>query len=70
MKVIHIVEKFFNSGALSCMNQINKALQLSEFIKNQEIICVKNNSNKKNLIYLDIFLRTLRFLILQRYWII
>jgi len=47
MKVIHIVEKFFNSGALSCMNQINKALQLSEFIKNQEIICVKNNSNKK-----------------------
>lgn len=47
MKIIHVVEKFFNSGALSSLNQIYKSLQKSSFIKNQEVICLKFNSNKK-----------------------
>lgn len=47
MKIIHVVEKFFNSGALSSLNQIYEALKKSSFIKNQEVICLKFNSNKK-----------------------
>ncbi len=49
MKIIHLVEKFFNSGALSCMQQIHKSLKNSNFIKSQEIICIKNNFNKKEI---------------------
>jgi glycosyltransferase involved in cell wall biosynthesis len=41
MKLVHIIEKFFNSGAASSLKQIYEALSSSAMVNSQEVICLK-----------------------------
>lgn len=50
MNLVHIIEKFFTSGASSSLKQIYDSLSKSDIIKSQSVICLKNdgaNLNKK-----------------------
>lgn len=49
MKLIHIIEKTFNSGAASSLKQIYDALNGSTLINEQDVICVKNKRVNKNM---------------------
>ena len=44
IKLIHIVEKFFNSGGATSLQQIYSAMSGSSLVRDQEVLCVKNNS--------------------------
>jgi glycosyltransferase involved in cell wall biosynthesis len=49
MIVLHIIEKFFNSGAFSSLMEIYSALSDSSLINHQKIICLKIGSPKKQI---------------------
>lgn len=49
MKLIHVIEKTFNSGAASSLKQIYDALSDSSFISEQEVVCVKTKRVDKNM---------------------
>lgn len=47
MIILHIIEKFFNSGAFSSLMEIHGALSSSSLIDSQKIICLKIGNLKK-----------------------
>lgn len=55
MIVLHIVEKFFNSGAFSSLMEIYNALSTSYLVSSQKIICLKIGSAKKHMAIPDSF---------------
>ena len=42
VKLVHIIEKFFNSGAASSLKQIYDSLQGSSVVSSQEVMCLKS----------------------------
>lgn len=41
MKLVHVIEKFFNSGAASSLKQIHDSLLSSSLVDSQEVVCLK-----------------------------
>jgi glycosyltransferase involved in cell wall biosynthesis len=49
MKLVHVIEKTFNSGAASSLKQIYEALSDSSVINEQDVICVNHRLSNKNI---------------------
>jgi len=47
MKLVHVIEKFFTSGAASSLKQIYDALHGSSIITSQEVMCLKSSESSK-----------------------
>lgn len=47
MKLVHVIEKFFTSGAASSLKQIYDALSDSSVVTSQKVICLKSSGSSK-----------------------